>query len=132
MPYRMHPQQFESVLAFSSDERKSHFISRVGDWQQLWGVKNSQGWLVPVVEEKGIEYFPVWPHPEYAQRITDKHFPGHQATEISLDRFLAHWLPTFTKDNVKVAVFPNKKWVFWVMEPEELSEALSDEASQYE
>ena len=132
MPYRMHPKQFDSVIGFSSADRNAHFVSRVADWQQLWGVRNNDGWLVPVIEEKRLEYFPVWPHPEYAQKITDLHFPGYEATEISLDEFLSQWLPTFVNDNVKVAVFPNKEWVFWVMEPEDLAEILRHEASQYE
>jgi len=84
------------------------------------------------VTPENIEYFPVWPHPEYAQKITDIHFPGHEATEVSLDEFMNHWLPTFEKDNVKVAVFPNKDWVFWVMEPADMLESLKEEISLYE
>lgn len=67
MPYRMNPQQYESVLALSSGDRSTHFVGKVADWQQLWGVKNEEGWLVPVTPHD-LEYFPVWPHPEYAQK----------------------------------------------------------------
>ncbi|WP_153914852.1 DUF2750 domain-containing protein [Shewanella sp. TC10] len=131
MPYAMNPQQFESVLALSSEERNEHFIGKVADWEQLWAVKNSDGWLVPVTEDN-LEYFPVWPHPEYAQKVADEHFPGHEATEISLEEFTNHWLPTFKKDNVKVGVFPNKEWSLWVMEATDLLECLEDECEQYE
>lgn len=131
MPYRMNPQQYESVLALSSADRSTHFVGKVADWQQLWGVKNEEGWLVPITPDD-VEYFPVWPHPEYAQKITDEHFPGHQAVEITLDEFLSHWLPTFERDGVKVAVFPNKDWVFWVMEPKDLEQCLRDELTLYE
>lgn len=131
MPYRMNPQQYESVRALSSAKRSSHFVGKVADWEQLWGVRNEEGWLVPVMPN-GMEYFPVWPHPEFAQKIADRHFPGHTATEISLNDFLSQWLPTFEADGVKVAVFPNEEWVFWVMEPEDLAESLKEEFSQYE
>ncbi|SDU16213.1 DUF2750 domain-containing protein [Halopseudomonas salegens] len=131
MPYKMNPQQFDAVLALSSADRSSHFVGKVADWGQLWGVKNDLGWLVPITPED-LEYFPVWPHPEYAQKIVDEHFPGHHAVEIALEEFLSHWLPTFEADNVKVAVFPNKEWVFWVMEPADLAQCLRDEAAQYE
>ena len=127
----MNSKQFESVLALSSAERSSHFVGKVADWEQLWGVKGEKGWLVPITDE-GMEYFPVWPHPEYAQKITDEHFPGNRAEDISLDEFLLEWLPTFETDNVKVAVFPNKDWVLWIMEPSNLAERLRDEMSQYE
>ncbi len=131
MPYRMNEPQFEAVTALSGADRSSHFVGKVADWEQLWAVKNNEGWLVPVTPED-LEYFPVWPHPEYAQRISDEHFPGHTAVEISLDEFLSHWLPTCEKDNVKIAVFPNKEWAFWVMEPQDLAQCLTDEAAQYE
>jgi len=72
------------------------------------------------------------PHPEYAQKIVDEYFPGHHAVEITLDEFLTHWLPTFESDGVKVAVFPNKEWVFWVMEPKDLEQCLRDELALYE
>ena len=131
MPYKMNPPQFESVLDLSSADRRSHFVGKVADWEELGGVRTEEGWLVPITPEN-LEYFPVWPHPEYAQKITDEHFPGHSATRISIDEFLSKWLPTFKTDNVKVAVFPNKEWVFWVMEPEDLQQCLEEEMAQYE
>ena len=131
MPYQMNPQQFESVLALSCADRSSHFVGKVADWEQLWGVKGPKGWLVPITDD-GLEYFPVWPHPEYAQKITDEHFPGHEAVEISLEEFLFEWLPTFEDDDVMVAVFPNKEWALWIMEPSNLAECLRDEVAQYE
>ena len=131
MPYKINPQQYESVLALSSADRSSHFVGKVADWEQLWGVKNDEGWLVPITDEQ-LEYFPVWPHPEFAQNIADENFPGHHAEEISLEAFLFEWLPTFETDNVKVAVFPNQEWILWIMEPSDLAECLRDEVAKYE
>lgn len=131
MPYKINQAQFDSVTALSSADRSSHFVAKVADWQQLWAVKNDEGWLVPITPD-GLEYFPVWPHPDYAQKIADENFPGHVAVEISLEEFLSRWLPTCEKDNVKIAVFPNKEWVFWVMEPRDLADCFMGEASHYE
>ena len=103
----------------------------MADREQLWAVKNSDGWLVPATSDN-LEYFPVWPHPEYAQKIADEYYPGHVATEISLEQFMSHWLPTFVKDKVKVGVFPNNEWALWVMEASGLLECLEDEVAQYE
>ena len=131
MPYKMNEKQFEAVLGLDGFKRYDHFVSKVGDWQQLWGVKSDEGWLVPVAPEE-FEYFPVWPHPEYAQRIADENFPGHSATEISAQEFLDHWLPLFKQDSVKVAVFPNHEWTFWCMEPEDLKDEIKNEMLKYE
>ena len=131
MPYVMNEKQFESVQSLDSNARFQHFISKVADWEQLWTVKSDEGWLVPVAPE-GFEYFPVWPHPEYAQKITDLNFPGHKAEEISLQEFLSHWLPLLQDDDVKVAVFPNREWTFWCIEADDLMAELVEEMQQYE
>ena len=131
MPYRMNEAQFKAVLAIDSFSRFDHFISKVADWQQLQGVKNQEGWLVPVAPE-GFEYFPLWPHPEYAQKISDNNFPGHQATEISLDDLLNHWIPLFEEGKVKVAIFPNEEWTFWCIDPHNLKKELQNEMLKYE
>ena len=131
MPYVMNEKQFESVQSLDSNDRFQHFVSKVADWEQLWTVKNDEGWLVPVAPE-GFEYFPVWPHPEYAQKITDLNFPGHKAEEISLQEFLSHWLPLLQDDDVKVAVFPNREWTFWCIEADDLMAELVEEMRQYE
>lgn len=127
----MNQAQFDSVTALSGADRSSHFVAKVADWQKLWAAKNNEGWLAPITSE-GLEYFPVWPHPDYAQKIVNEHFPGHVAVEISLKDFLSHWLPTCEEENVKIAVFPDKEWAFWVMEPRDLAKCLMDEASLYE
>ncbi|MEP5230891.1 MAG: DUF2750 domain-containing protein [Alloalcanivorax sp.] len=131
MPYRINTPQFDAVLAISSADRSSHFVGKVADWEQLWGVKNDLGWLVSITSED-LEYFPVWSHSKHAKKIVDEHFYGHHAVEIPIEEFLSHWLPTFEADNVKAGVFPSKKWVSWVMEPTDLAQCLRDEAAQYE
>lgn len=131
MPYVMNEKQFESVQSLDSNARFQHFVSKVADWEQLWTVKSDEGWLVPVAPE-GFEYFPVWPHPEYAQKISDLNFPGHKAEEISLEEFLSHWLPLLQDDDVKVAVFPNREWTFWCIEADDLMAELVEEMRQYE
>lgn len=131
MPYRMNEKQFEAVLALDSSKRYEHFLGKVADWEQLWGVKNKSGWLVPVAPE-GFEYFPLWPHPDYAQGVADKNFPGHVATEITLRNLLETWLPRLEDDKVKLAIFPNNEWTFWCIEPWDLKEELLGEVAKYE
>ena len=131
LTYAMNDNEFEAVLALDNVARFDHFVKRVADWQQAWGTRNADGWLVPAAPE-GFEYFPIWPHPDYAQRITDAHFPGCSATEITLEELMDDWLPMLEKEGVKVAVFPGRDWSFWCMEPADLSEALQNELARYE
>ena len=131
MPYQLNPEQYKSVVSLDGEQRCEHFIGRIADGEARWGVRSDEGWLVPAAPE-GFEYLPVWPHPDYAQTITDKIFPGHLATEISLADFMADWLPKLEADQVKVAIFPNEEWEFWVVEPSDLLIALKAEVARYE
>jgi hypothetical protein len=131
MPYALHEKHFANVIALPSNERLRYFLGRVSDWEQLWGMRNDEGWLVPVTPD-GIEYFPVWPHPDFAQKTTDLRFPGHRTDEICLHNFMECWLPTLQNDDVKVAAFPNLECTFWVIDAGHLAEHLLDELKKYE
>ncbi|MBO6598026.1 MAG: DUF2750 domain-containing protein, partial [Pseudomonadales bacterium] len=112
MTYHITEEEYEAVLKTSSQIRFEHFVKKVADWEQVWSVRNDEGWLVPVAPE-GFEYFPLWPHPSYAQRVSDDNFPGHTAIEITFDELLDDWIPRLEQDDVKIAVFPDTVWDFW-------------------
>ena len=83
MPYEMNPKQYETVFSLSAKERYLHFIGKVADWEQLWGLYNeNDGWLTRTTPD-GIEYISVWPHPEYANEISKEHYPKYKEKEIS-------------------------------------------------
>lgn len=131
MPYKLNPEQLKAVLALDTQARSTHCIGRIGDWEELWGVRNDEGWLVPCAPDE-IQYFPIWPHPDYAQMTADDRFPGNVPERIALDDFMTKWLPGLKDDGVKVGVFPNMEWTMWIMEPDDLLASLEDEIAQYE
>ena len=118
-------------MLLDSSSRSIHCIGRIGDWEELWGVRNDEGWLVPCTSDD-LTYFPIWPHPRYAQVTSDECFPGHVPERISLDEFITDWLPRLQADGVKVGVFPDMEWTMWIMDPADVIAALEDEIAQYE
>lgn len=116
MPYEMNPQLFNSILALSNVDRTIYFLSKAAERGQLWGAKDEESWLTSTTSDN-LDFFPVWPHPEYAQKIVDKHYPGHKATEIPLHEFFSNWLPKLEEDNTKVGIFPNMEWNIESIEP---------------
>ena len=132
MPYKMNHQQYDNVLALSSKERYSHFIGKVADWEQLWGLYNEKdGWLLRATNEN-VEYLPVWPHPEYAKNITKEYYPEYNEEEISIYDFMSNLLPKLENDNVKIGVFPNPEGNTWLIEAKDLLQELEEECEQYE
>ena len=132
MPYKMNPQQYENVLALSAKERYSHFIGKVADWEQLWGLYNEkEGWLLRTTD-KNIEYLSVWPHPEYAKNIAKEYYPEYNEEEINIYDFMSNLLPKLENDKVKVGVIPNPEGNTWLMEAKDLLQDLEEEFEQYE
>jgi Protein of unknown function (DUF2750) len=130
MPYRLSPKQTQAVLEKDSKKRHAYFIKKIVDWQQLWGAKKGDEWLVPLAPEK-FEYFPLWPHPGCAKQALLDHYPGYQATEISLAELLEYWLPLFSHNDVRPAVFPNHEWAFACTDPNTLGQQLRRELAKY-
>lgn len=119
--------RISALLGLSSEDRYEHFLQAISEHKAVWSVKNDQGFLIPKTPE-GMEYFSLWPSPEIAQRVADAHFPGHEILEISAEELLAHWLPLFTNEHIKVAIFPDMNWTFWCIEPADLKQDLLGDA----
>ncbi|MFK8046929.1 MAG: DUF2750 domain-containing protein [Halioglobus sp.] len=130
MPFQLSNDQTQAVLKKDTAKRHSYFITKIVGWQQLWGAKKGDQWLVPKSPEK-FEYFPLWPHPKCAQQALAVHFPGYEASEISLAELLEYWLPLFSHNNVQPAVFPNHEWAFSSVEASQLDQQLRKELAKY-
>ena len=127
----MHPKQFESIIALSGEERYEHFIARVSDWEEVWSLKNQQGFVSfgDSEENKGI---PFWPHPDYASALATGEWSDCQPQRIELETLLSRWLPGMKKDGVLAAIFPTPRGKGIMVDPEELGSDIWKECEQYE
>jgi len=130
MTFPLNKEQIKAVLKKDTAKRYSYFVKKIVGWQQLWGAKKGDEWLVPVSPEK-FDYFPLWPHPKCAQHALEGHYPGYEAAEISLPELLEYWLPLLSQNNVKPAVFPNHEWAFAPVEAKKLGQQLQQELDKY-
>ena len=93
-PYQLSPQQQAGVVASDAEQRYKHFISRVADFGQVWGLRNAGGWFSFGTDD--IEnVFPVWPHPAYALACSVGPWAGAEAAPIEVHAFVNTWLPNF-------------------------------------
>lgn len=130
MALQLSDRQAEAVLGKDSATRHRYFVKKTAEWQQLWGAKKGDDWLVPQSTDNA-HYFPLWPHPKCAERTLTAHFPGYEAKEISLLALIDYWLPLFGQNRVKAAVFPNENWDYTRVEPEALSQQLRRELARF-
>jgi hypothetical protein len=76
-------QELAGVSALSAPERYSHFIRQVADWQQVWALHSSAGWVM-AGDDKGQRYMPVWPHARYAEVCATGPWTGSASKAIPL------------------------------------------------
>ena len=131
MSYKMHPKQLESVFGLSSEDRYSHFLSKVCDWGELWALEDPSQQFLIINPEPDLKYIPVWPHSEYAAAY-GKEYEIYKPFKIELSRFMENWLPGLDADGVKVGVLPNLDTTVWIMEPMDLKADLENGIAEYE
>ncbi len=99
----LNPKQIESIIKLPADKRYQHFIKRVVDQEELWGIYDSD-WIT--IKKDDGELFPVWPNKEYAQVFLQKNFPSAFVKPIDLYEFIDTFLPELGERNIAVSVFP--------------------------
>ncbi|MBK1891092.1 DUF2750 domain-containing protein [Undibacterium sp. 14-3-2] len=129
--YRFSEQEHASVTRLEGSERYEHFVKRVADWQNVWGLKNETGW-VSAEDDSGNRGIPVWPHPDYAAACAKDEWAGNQPTPIEVQEFVAIWLPNMANDNVHVAVFPTTSMKGVMVPALQLRDDLQEELADYE
>ena len=129
--YALPPQQFEAVSALPGPARYKHFVSRVADWQYVWGLRNESGW-VAAGDDIGNSGFPVWPHPDYATACASGEWGGNVPTPIEVHEFIDNWLPNMADKGVLVAVFPTPLLRGVMVTAVQLQDHIHAELSQIE
>jgi hypothetical protein len=58
--------EFAAVSALPGPARYAHFIGQVADWEEVWGLRGSGGWVL-AADDDGRQLMPIWPHARYAE-----------------------------------------------------------------
>jgi len=133
MPKKVSDGEFRGVTALSGPDRYSHFIRRVADFEEIWSLRGSDGW-VTMGDDVGHQCIPVWPHKRYAEASIRDDWSEAEAVMIELDAWMTALLPSMARDGLHVAVFPveGPKQQGVIIAPEDLRRELAAELEQYE
>ena len=128
---KLNAQEMTGVLEADGPTRYAHFVKQVADWQQVWGLRASDGW-VSVSDESGVPAFPVWPHADYARLLATDDWASASPTAIDVHDWVEEWLPNLSADGSLVAVFPTPLGKGVVVTPERLRDDIAHELSALE
>jgi hypothetical protein len=105
MSYKLSEREFKAVCELNESQRYDHFIKRISDWRELWGLSSSTGWDF-FRDDHGNQLFPVWPHARYAQAYTTGEWANDVPKAISLKDWLQGWTEKLASNRMLVTVFP--------------------------
>ena len=125
----LNPKEIEAVLKLPADKRYQHFIKRIADQEELWGIYDSD-WI-KIKYEDGSDLFPVWPNKEYAQLYLQKYCPSAFVKTIDLYEFIDTFLPELGERNIAVSVFPTPEGEGHIVCYEKVIADLNEELEKY-
>jgi hypothetical protein len=123
-------EQFEAVLKLPAKERYGHFVKRVADFEEAWGLYAPGGWATAGDEYETL-HFPLWPHPEYAQACASGFWADSEPKPIPLHDLLNRLLPNLQREGTLVAVFPTPGGKGVPIPAGELAQHLEAELENY-
>ncbi len=131
MAWMPNPKEIEAVLRLGDADRYSYLIKKVVDQEELWSLWEEGGWVL-TSDDQGRELVPVWPHAKYAEICANGVWSTAGPRSISLDAWLARWLPGITRDHRGIAVFPTPNNRAVAVDADRLSADIEEELANYE
>ena len=101
----MHPDKMKNILAMNANERFGYFIRKCADFEEVWGLRNDEGWC-GMGTDNGGESIPFWPEESFAVLMADDEWADCTPESIPLEEFVKEWLPNMDEDGIFAAVFP--------------------------
>lgn len=97
--------EVRETLALPPTARYASFVQLTADWEETWGLKDDNGWIVRGSESNEAA-LPLWPHATFARLCARGTWEGAVPERISLDDLLDDLLPLLESDAIAVEVFP--------------------------
>ena len=122
-------KEMDAVLRLDGPIRFEHFIKRVVDEEEAWGLWDA-GWALMQTSDR-VSVFPLWPAREYADLCRTGNWADYEAKEMPLAILLDEFLPKLAQQDARVGIFPTAAGKGVTMFPRELQDALRRELEKY-
>lgn len=123
----MKNNKIDNVINLTASERYKYFIRKISDFEEVWGLKDEEGWALMGNDEQVL--FPIWCEMEFADLCK---WDKYQATAIPLNDFMEKLLPKLEEDNILLAVFPTPKGQGIIRKIADVRSDIEKECEQYE
>jgi hypothetical protein len=132
--YELSEQERRGVLSSSPDKQYKHFVVKVADEGEVWTVSTGERYG-KITDPDGQDYFPAWPHPDYAQASIDESdewsAAGYRPERVDAHDFLG-FCERFEQDDQMVAILHSVENGYVIAAPSALAEDLRSELDRVE
>src|SRR5262245_54358173 len=91
-------KEIQAVLGLDGPARFQHFLKRVVDSEEAWGLWKD-GWAL-MRNNDNVMVFPLWPAQEYAALSRLGDWKEYEPKAISLEELMQEFLPKFQEDGI--------------------------------
>jgi hypothetical protein len=123
IPWPLEEGEAAELFALPAADRAIQFFQLLADWEEAWGLKDAQGWVVV----KETDALPLWPHSALAEACATQRWPDATPEAVPLDDLLIDLLPLLAADGLQVAVFPSPDDPGLLLSPVETADRLERE-----
>ena len=127
---RVTPKEMEAVLKLDGPSRHEHFVKRVVDSEEAWGLWDD-GWAL-MEDDAGQPAFPLWPARAYADLCATDRWSTYTPRRIPLDSLLTELLPALAQKSTPAAIFPTPAGKSVTCASEEVEAVLRSEMKRYQ
>jgi Protein of unknown function (DUF2750) len=86
MTYELSDEEKAGVLATSDDKRYGYLVNKAADWGEVFALKMGDNWASLTTDDQ--KYFPIWPHPGFAEGVLTGDWKDAVAEPIEVHDFL--------------------------------------------
>lgn len=123
------PRKMEAILSLSGEGRFKHFVKRVVDAEEAWGLYQN-GWAMARTDDN-CPVFLLWPEEEYAKICAVGEWDGYDSRSISLDNIIDLLLPKLRSEGALPGILYSPSGQGVTPSLEELEASLREEMRRY-
>jgi hypothetical protein len=121
MTYELSEEEKAGVLATSDEKRYGYLVNKAADWGEVFALQMGDNWASLTIEDQ--KYFPIWPHPGFAEDSVTGDWEDAVAEPIEVHDFLGV-LERLEERGDEVALFCTAERDFITVPPAPLANDL--------
>lgn len=133
MTWDMSPEEFRRASAQAPEERYRFALKRIAEHTEVWGlVQEEQSLWAVGTDAEGRDFFPIWPHPLFAEACARDEWAGFVPQQVDLEDFVEELVPALERDGQDVSLFSTPESLGHTVDTFEFFRDLEAELAQYE